>query len=50
MLANFLSDTVETIGSDYSPTQGVRSVNYTPGEVFYRLHEEVFYVFLTKVL
>ncbi|XP_060769168.1 intraflagellar transport protein 22 homolog isoform X2 [Neoarius graeffei] len=24
VLANFLSDTVETIGGDYSPTQGVR--------------------------
>ncbi|KAG5284116.1 hypothetical protein AALO_G00023130 [Alosa alosa] len=28
VLANFLSDTVETIGGDYSPTQGVRILEF----------------------
>ena len=29
VLSNFLSDTVETIGGEYNPTQGVRYVtNY----------------------
>ncbi|KAF7688675.1 intraflagellar transport protein 22 homolog [Silurus meridionalis] len=28
ILANFLSDTVETIGSEYSPTQGVRILEF----------------------
>ncbi|XP_076867913.1 intraflagellar transport protein 22 homolog isoform X1 [Brachyhypopomus gauderio] len=28
VLANYLSDTVETVGSDYSPTQGVRILEF----------------------
>ncbi|XP_028839359.1 intraflagellar transport protein 22 homolog [Denticeps clupeoides] len=28
VLANFLSDTVETVGGDYSPTQGVRILEF----------------------